>query len=182
MLCRVLVALLLLIPTSAYSAAILAPWNNGPRVPFSLPRLGGGQSGLARYGGSVVLVHFFATWCEPCRSEMASLQRLADHYGGRPLMIVAINVAEVAPRVERFFEAQPVPFPVLFDSDRAVSRAWKIDTLPTTIVLDATSAPVLLAEGDVDWNRADIRRTLEAHLPAEPVPINQTSPAIGGTP
>jgi len=87
---------------------------------------------------------------------MASLQNLFERHAGRPLAIVAVNVAEVKPRVERFFAANPVSFPVLLDTDRAVARAWQVEALPTTIILDAQSVPVLIAEGDVDWGRPDI--------------------------
>jgi hypothetical protein len=96
---------------------------------------------------------------------MASLQRLALHYAGQPLTIVAVNVAEVAPRVARFFESQPVSFPVLLDSDRAITKAWQVEGLPTTVVLDPALTPVLVAAGDLDWDRADIRHAVETHLP-----------------
>jgi thiol-disulfide isomerase/thioredoxin len=147
------------------SAAALEPWTTGPRPAFALERLQGGRTDLAAFRGRVVLVHFFATWCEPCRAEMASLQRLAARYANRPLAILAVNVAEVAPRVIRFFESQPVSFAVVLDSDRAVTKAWRIEALPTTVVLDPTLTPVRVAGGDLDWDRADVDAIINALLP-----------------
>jgi thiol-disulfide isomerase/thioredoxin len=150
---------------SRTSAATLDTWTAGPRAPFALESLQGGRIDLASFRGGVVLVHFFATWCEPCRAEMASLQRLAVRYADRPLAILAVNVAEVAPRVSRFFASQPVSFAILLDADRAVTKAWQIDALPTTIVLDPELTPVLVAAGDLDWDRADVDAAINALLP-----------------
>jgi thiol-disulfide isomerase/thioredoxin len=155
------------------SAHALEAWTAGPRAPFALERLQGGRTNLSSFSGNVVLVHFFATWCEPCRAEMASLQRLAARHVDRPLVILAVNVAEVAPRVSRFFESQPVSFTVLLDADRAVTRAWHVEALPTTVVLDRTLTPVLVAAGDLDWDNADVNAAITSLLPDTPAEPNQ---------
>ena len=87
--------------------------------------------------GRVVLVHFFATWCEPCREELPALRRLVERAVRQPVTVLAISVAEVPMRAcARFIESTPVNFPVLLDQDRAVAKAWDVYTLPTTFVLD----------------------------------------------
>jgi peroxiredoxin len=130
------------------------------RSPFSLPSLDGTVHQLARYRDRVVLVHFFATWCEPCRAEMASLRQLQSRLEGEPFAIVPISVAEADGSVRRFFAGDPLPFAVLLDRDRAVARAWNIHTLPSTVVLDRDLTPRLVAEGDVDWARPDVMKIL----------------------
>jgi peroxiredoxin len=127
---------------------------------FSLPGLDGTVHELARHGGRIVLVHFFATWCEPCRAEMASLRQLQSRLEGAPFAIVPISVAETDGSVRRFFAGNRLPFAVLLDRDRAVARAWNIHTLPTTVVLDRDLTPRLVAEGDVDWARPDVMKML----------------------
>ena len=97
--------------------------------------MAGERISLAAHGERVVLVHFFATWCEPCRAEMAALQRLAHRFAQRPFAILAVDVGEVDSRVRRFFESVPVTFPILLDRDKAVTKAWQVSTLPTTFVL-----------------------------------------------
>ena len=128
---------------------------------FALPDLDGARHELTQLAGRVVLVHFFATWCEPCREELSSLSRLLERQGRERPVVLAVNVAEVPARVRRFLDAAPVSFPVLLDADRAVTKAWGVSILPTTFVLDRALAARLFVEGDLDWTRADVLAALE---------------------
>jgi peroxiredoxin len=127
---------------------------------FSLPSLDGPARELAQLRGQVVLLHFFATWCEPCRAEMASLRALQSRLAGAPFAIVPISVAEADGAVRRFFASESLPFAILLDRDRAVARAWNVQMLPSTVVLDRTLKPRFIAEGDVDWARPDVTKIL----------------------
>ena len=111
--------------------------------------------------GRIDIVHFFATWCEPCREELPALQRLAARLIPQSVEIVAISVAEVELRVRRFLEAMPVSFPVLLDQDRAVAKAWNISTLPSTIIIDSDLRPRLMVEHDISWDRLDPKQIVE---------------------
>jgi peroxiredoxin len=135
---------------------------------FALPSLDGATSDLAQHRGRMVLVHFFATWCEPCRPEMARLRELQFRLDGRPVAIVAVSVAEADGAVRRFFAGDPVPFSILLDRDRAVAKAWSIHTLPSTVVLDHGLKPRFIAEGDVDWAREDVMNVLADLLKEAP--------------
>jgi peroxiredoxin len=152
----------LAILTGGVRAAEFAPPDEATKPSFTLDALAGHRIDLAKQNGRVVLVHFFATWCEPCRPEMAALQRLAERFAQRPLTILAVDVGEVDARVRRFFDTLPVTFPVLLDRDKAVTKAWKVAMLPTTYVLDRTLAPRFMVEGDFDWDRPDADRQLNA--------------------
>ena len=115
---------------------------------------------MSRHAGRVVLVHFFATWCEPCREELTSLNELVARRSGN-LSVLAVNVAEVPLRVRRFLATTPVTFPVLLDADRTVTKAWGVNVLPTTFILDRSLAPRLWVEGDLDWTRTDVLAALD---------------------
>jgi peroxiredoxin len=127
---------------------------------FALPNLDGATHDLTGNRDRVVLVHFFATWCEPCRPEMERLRGLQFRLAGRPFAIVPVSVAEAAGAVRRFFAGEPLPFPVLLDRDRAVAKSWRIHTLPSTVVLDRELKARFIAEGDVDWSRPDVMNIL----------------------
>ncbi|HZO44937.1 MAG TPA: TlpA disulfide reductase family protein [Xanthobacteraceae bacterium] len=138
------------------------------RSSFALPTLAGPTHELARLRGRVVLVHFFATWCEPCRAEIASLRELQSRLDGQPFAILPISVAEADGAVRRFFAGDPPPFAILLDRDRSVARAWNIDTLPSTVVLDRALRPRFFAEGDIDWARPDVMNRLAELLTEAP--------------
>lgn len=182
------------LPAASESPA-LRPWTEpsteGPPRSFVLDDLRGEPRDLQGFKGKVVLVHFFATWCEPCVREIASLQKLTAITRGKSLAIVAVDVAEVDLRVRAFFEKSPVDFPVVLDRDRAVAKGWKISALPSTVVLDADLTPRLFVEGDLDWSQPDIVVALEALYPAAhndaashapPLPIRITNQTNNNNP
>ena len=155
-----LLLLLALFVSAPIGATELRAWTDGNPEPFVLDSLARDRISLAGQGDRVVLVHFFATWCEPCRDEMAALQRLTARFAPDRLKILAINVGEPDSRVRRFFDALPIDFPILLDRDKAVTKSWQVATLPTTFVLDRTLAPRFVVEGDLDWASADANQKL----------------------
>ncbi len=150
-------------------------WTEGKQPLFALDSLSGESKSLKDQKGRVVLVQFFATWCEPCREEIASLQRLSERASAWPL-VLAVDVGEVDIRVQRFFEKLPVNFPVLLDRDKAAAKSWGVDQLPTTFLLDATLTPRFVIVGDFDWDRADMDKLI-AELSA---PQKRNGPGAGG--
>ncbi|MBN8920426.1 MAG: TlpA family protein disulfide reductase [Rhizobiales bacterium] len=138
--------------------AELAPRRDGNLKSFTLASLDGTRTGLNAQRGRIVLVHFFATWCEPCREELPALNRLIARASPGQLSVVGIAVAEGALRVRRFLTATPVHFPVLLDEDRATAKAWKIMSLPSTVILDESLRPKLSVASDYAWDRIDPAR------------------------
>ena len=141
--------------TCSYGASDGLTAASGTRPAFALVDTTGGDAALSALAGRDVVVHFFATWCEPCRDELAALNRLAARAHDQNLVIVAISVGEVPIRVKRFLTDTPVEFPVLLDAERATAKAWGVSTLPTTFVLDRALKTRLVVEHDYDWDQFD---------------------------
>jgi thiol-disulfide isomerase/thioredoxin len=149
-------ACLLVLPLRVCAiAGELQPWTGEPVVP--LP-------GIEAARGHIVLVHFFATWCAPCRGEMPALDRLVAR-GASKLRVVGIAEADTDLRLRRFAATTPIDFPVLLDGDHAVAAAWNVANIPTTFVLDAGLNPRLVVRTDFPWDRID-PGTLAAMLTA----------------
>ncbi|GGF81865.1 hypothetical protein GCM10007301_47480 [Azorhizobium oxalatiphilum] len=163
-------------PESGASKAMAARAADLPPL-APLPVLDAAPLDPATLKGRVVLVHFFATWCEPCREELPALTRLAaDHPAD--IAVVAVDVAEVDVRVRRFFAEHPVPFPVALDRDRAFTRSWQVSGLPSTIVLDRALRPRLKAVGEVAWDAPAVRVRLGGLL-SEPFPERPAASVAG---
>lgn len=164
-------------PAASESAA-LRPWTEGAPPSFNLDDLHGTPRDLQAFKGDVVVLHFFATWCEPCVREITSLRTLATIARDKPLKIIAVDVAEVDLRVRAFFEKLPVDFPVLLDRDRAVTRAWQVSALPSTYVLAPDLTPRFVVEGDLDWTRPEVLAILETLNPAKAGDATPSAPRL----
>jgi thiol-disulfide isomerase/thioredoxin len=144
------------------AASDMTPWTAPAAPALALDSLSGGRVDVADLCGRVVLVHFFATWCEPCREEMTALETLASRASDPAPAILAVDVGEVEARVRSFFATQQVSFPVLLDRDRAALKAWNVQGLPTTFVLDRALRPSRIVEGDLNWADEAVGRELDA--------------------
>lgn len=128
----------------------VAPWT-GPLTAFGLVDTTGKTWRLADLRGRAVLLNFWASWCEPCRAEMPTLQQIADLYGDDKLLVLAINFKEPAARALQFAKTTGVTLPVLLDLDGKVARGWGVKVFPTTLMIDRTGRPRQRVTGEVDW-------------------------------
>lgn len=151
----ILTIVVLLAFPSGIHAFELKPVSEAAKPDFILQDTDGKSVPLKAFKGRVVLVHFFATWCEPCREELPALSRFLNR-SAASISVVAISVADADQRVKQFFERTPINFPVLLDRDRTVAKSWKVETLPSTYILDANMKPVLAVGADFQWDTVDI--------------------------
>ena len=143
----------------------LKPWSGGATPPLALRDLKGKEHKLADYRGKVVVLNFWATWCDPCREEMPSMQRLQDKLAGKPFAIIAVDYGEGAPRVSDFLKTVPVRFTVLLDRDTSAATAWKVKVLPTTLVIDPEQKVRFVAVGDIGWDSEPVEGEIRKLLP-----------------
>jgi thiol-disulfide isomerase/thioredoxin len=146
----VLAGTLALAPAAA--APALAPAGGERAAALVLKDMHGAAHDLARYRGKVVLINFWATWCEPCRQEMPSMQRLRDKLAGRPFVVLAVNVDEPDARVRRFLDETRFDLPVLLDVNKTMTRAWNVRVMPTSFIVDTEGRLRYRVVGDLDWS------------------------------
>lgn len=114
--------------------ASIAPASTAPD--FTLKSLAGPNLRLKEQRGKVVLVNFWATWCAPCREEMPQLNKLFDKYRASGFTLLGVNVDEDSRNTAGVASQLGVKFPVLLDSDKAVSKLYALSAMPSTVLID----------------------------------------------
>jgi len=141
----------------------------GSRAPqFTATDLASGRvTTLADYRGTVVLLNVWATWCQPCRVEMPSLERLHRRLGGADFRVVAVSVDEQGPDVvAKFAQDLGLSFEILHDRSGAIQAAYQTTGVPESFVIDRDGVIIKKVIGPAEWdgpvNETVIRRLIDA--------------------
>jgi len=127
------------------------PWKEPAAPSLALNDLAGRSHTLDDYRGNVVLVNFWATWCEPCRDELASIQALQQRLAGRPFVILLVNYGESRARVGEFVKRESISFPILLDPNQEAPRAWRVRVLPSSFLIAPDGRVRYSVIGEIDW-------------------------------
>jgi peroxiredoxin len=133
--------------------------------PLDLADASGARHRLSDYRGKVVLLNFWATWCEPCKAELPSIERLRVALARRPFVVLAVQMDGSARTSSDAAEELGLHFPMLLDRDSSATTAWNVNLLPTTFLIAPDGAVALSHVGEVDWSSPEWRRKVEALLP-----------------
>jgi len=112
--------------------------------------------------GKTVVVNFWATWCPPCRKEMASLGRLHQSTQDKDVEVLAVDIGEDDDAVFAFMaELDPTPeFTVLFNEDGSLMKSWQVKGLPTTFIINPKGEVAYYAIGGRDFDDPDIIKAI----------------------
>jgi thiol-disulfide isomerase/thioredoxin len=126
----------------------------------------GQQKSLNDFKGKTVLLNLWATWCAPCREEMPSLDRLEKELGSDKFEVVALALERGgADAARKFLDGIKVENLKLYvDSSTRSGSALRIVGMPTTILIDAEGREIGRLPGPAEWDSADAKRLIEAHL------------------
>ncbi len=142
--------------------------GNNP-LPFALPDMKGQTVSSQAFGGKVVLVDIWATWCKPCLKSFPFYAELYEAHKAEGFELLAVSVDNDDDLVRRFLEVNQVPFRVLRDPDGSLPNKLAISTMPTAFLIDRSGAVVEVHEGFVSSDRSKItamvKEALEATAP-----------------
>ena len=142
-----------------FTASTPAPMN------FSVYDRDGGAHQGDEFRSRVTLVHFWATWCLPCREELPALESLQEDMRDERVRVVTISIDRLGwPAIDRTVESLGVRELTIFhDIDRQAAKALNVDALPTTILMDAEDREVARLRGQGDWREPAMRRAILSH-------------------
>jgi peroxiredoxin len=149
------------------SPSVPDPIGRGSAAPaFALPeRPGPGEVSLDSLRGQVVLLNFWATWCEPCEREMPAMQRLYERLAPSGLRLLAVSVDDTGELVDDFRAKLGLTFSILWDPDKRVAQEYQAYRFPETLLIGRDGVVVERYVGPREWDsplyEARIRRLLE---------------------
>ena len=122
-----------------------------PAPPLELPRLSGlGAETLEDYKGKVVVLNFWASWCEPCRKESPLLQRWHRRMERRQGTVLGVDVQDVTGDARDFIAEYKLTYPMLRDGEGLTRESFAIIGFPETFVLDRRGRIAAVRRGPVD--------------------------------
>ena len=138
--------------------------TNAKAPDFTLKDVQGSNVSLSSLKGKVVLLNFWASWCPPCKAEMPSMNTLYKEIRAKGFEIVAVSTDNSLSPIKEFLAKSRVDFTVLFDEKKAVSREYKVFSMPTTFLIDRKGFIVEKYYGEYDWTDPEVKKQINKLL------------------
>ncbi len=110
--------------------------TSGPAPDFILTDTNGDTVLLSDMAGHVVVLDFWASWCDPCVDALGHLQRLHEQYADQGVIVLAINIGETHDEVTAFMADREYTFTVLLDTEGRVTDSYGVQAIPHTVIVD----------------------------------------------
>lgn len=137
--------------------------NQGPD--FSLDTVNGkGKVGVASSKGKVVIVDFWATWCEPCKKSFPKLEELNVKYKDKVVIIGVSTNDDFGPDIAKFGESHGAKFPIVWDKDHLVAKKWSPPNMPCSFILDKQGVVKFVHQGYHDGEELEIDKEVKSLL------------------
>jgi len=135
------------------------------RPAFSLPDLDGDSRAIAEWDGEIIVLNFWATWCQPCREEIPLFTELQQRFGAQGVQFLGVAI-DRREAIREYLETIDMGYPTLYGMQAAMDVAASYDnqagTLPYTVVIDRDGAMRHIFQGQV--HREDLLPVLNEML------------------
>jgi thiol-disulfide isomerase/thioredoxin len=158
--------------TSSGAGSAASAGAAAPEATLAIPTLDGPTASLDQYKGKVVLVNFWATWCDPCKTEIPWLIEFNHKYGPKGLVILGVamddegkKVVEPWVKAKRFEvngQQEAMDYPILLGSDKIADKFGGILGLPTSMLYSRDGRKIKTIVGLINYQ--DLSKTLDSQL------------------
>lgn len=139
--------------------------NAGARAPeIGADDLNGSRVTIGGLRGKVVLVDFWASWCDPCKRELPVLERLHGEYHSRGLEIVGVNIDRRESNMRSFLRRTPLSFTIVHDGDQRIAGRYRPPRMPSSYLIDRRGVVRHVHEGFRASDAAGIERRIRELL------------------
>ena len=115
---------------------------------------------LSSFRGKPLVINVWASWCGPCRAEMASLDKLAKRYKGRPFKVIGISIDDYPEKAYDYLERAGIGFENYIDAKLELEHMLGANRLPLTLLIDAQGKVLAKHYGAKDWDSAETRQMI----------------------
>ena len=122
-----------------------------------------GKLSLKAQHGKVVIVDFWATWCEPCRASFPAYQQLTEEFAGK-LLVLGVSVDDSPEGIAAFVNETQVKFPIGWDEGQNVAQSYRPTKMPTSFVIDRSGIIRFIHGGFSPGDEAQIREEVRSLL------------------
>jgi cytochrome c biogenesis protein CcmG, thiol:disulfide interchange protein DsbE len=137
---------------------------DSPAPDFTLVDTTGKTWSLADLKGRVVLVNFWASWCQPCLQEMPSMQELNSFLPEDKFTMLSILFNDAPAFAENIAARFNLTFPILIDPENMAARAYGLTGVPETYIIDKEGVLRKKFIGPVEWNSAEARQMMLQYI------------------
>jgi thiol-disulfide isomerase/thioredoxin len=157
---------LFVLPYLGVKRAESSPLVGSPAPDFLLPYASPGESGkeqrLSDLQGRAVVLDFWASWCAPCRAQTPVLERVAAAFTPDQLRVLGVGTSDDRESIRRFLEVKPVSYASVFDDQGVASSLYRVQALPTVVVLGKDGTVKAVSTGFV--GEAELKRMVQDAL------------------
>ncbi|HEY2459202.1 MAG TPA: TlpA disulfide reductase family protein [Candidatus Acidoferrum sp.] len=154
------------------SAKVPATAVSAPAPDVTLKSLDDKNVSIADYKGKIVLVNFWATWCDPCRAEIPELIEMQEKYGPKGFTVLGVAMDEEGKKIvdpfvhKEHFDVKGKPslmnYPILIGTDDAANKFGGLFGYPTSVLIGRDGKQIKRITGQI--NAEEISKAIESQL------------------
>ncbi len=158
----VLLAGLCFVVADSHRERLVLVGDSAPRFQVTTDK--GTKISRTDFGGKLLVINFWATWCPPCVDEMPSLQAMAQQLGPKGVVVLGVSVDKNEASYKRFLQQARIQFETARDPEAGISAEYGTFKYPETYVINRDGKVVQKHIGPRDWMEPGLLKSLESLL------------------